>query len=380
MDPHNMAFRYRIFPTEEQKHQIAVNVGCARYVWNRILADYNEQYKLHGKSPNIQKYYQPLISVWKKEEETAWLKEADSAALIYSCRMLDQAWKNFYRNPSHFGKPKFKKKSHRQSYRIQTNAGNGKVDTNTMTIRLCKLGAVALNYHRPMQGTPVAATITKTPSDAYFVTITVKDVYTDPMPEPDRMTGVDIGVRNLITDADGNVWPNPRALKKYQKQLRHAQHILSKKKKGSANYEKQRIKVAKIHEHIANVRRDAVQNATHDIVRDNSIIFAETLGTKDMMQDHYMADAITDSTFAEILRELEYKSAWNDRLFMQIDRYYPSTMTCNDCGFIDRTVSQRMPRVWTCPDCDSTHPRKYNAAKNILDQGLLALANPNAAA
>lgn len=365
---HSMAFRYRIFPTEEQKHQIAVNSGCARYVWNRMLRMNIDEYKEHGKAPFITTY-QPLISQWKKEKETAWLKEADATALIYAMRQLDQAFKNFFKNPGYFGKPKFKGKSHTQNYRIQTQSSNGTIDLDTMTIKLGKLGWVALDYHRPMKGRPVAATISRNPAGEYFVSITVKDAEVKPMPKAKQSTGIDLGIHDLIVDAQGNHYPNPRHTYKIEKKLAHAQRILSKKTKGSANWHKQRIRVAKIHQAIANARHHNLHVMTHELVKNNRTICAESLNVKGMLKNHHLAKAVSDSSFGEICRQLEYKCEWNDRTFIQIDTWFPSSKTCSSCGHVLDEL-KLSTRKWTCPECGAVHDRDHNAAKNILVEGL----------
>lgn len=365
---YSMAFKYRIFPTEEQKHQIAVNSGCARYVWNRMLAMNNEAYREHGKAPRVTTY-QPLIAQWKKEEETAWLKEADAYALIYANRSLDQAFKNFFKNPSHYGKPKFKKKSHYQSYRIQARGTDGTINFENMTIKLGKLGRVTIDYHRPIKGRPVAATISRNPAGEYYVSITVKDAEVEPMPKAKQSTGIDLGIHDLIVDAQGNHYPNPKHTYKLEKKLAHAQRILSKKKKGSANWHKQRIRVAKIQQTIANARRHNIHVMTHELVKNNSTICAESLNVKGMLKNHHLAKAISDSSFGEICRQLEYKCEWNERKFIQIDTWFPSSKTCSACGHVLDEL-KLSTRKWTCSKCGAVHDRDHNAAKNILIEGL----------
>lgn len=357
-----------MYPTDEQKHQMAVTAGCCRFIWNRVLAMNNEEYKRTGHAPFIMTYSN-MLPIWKKDPETEWLKEADASALVQTIRHLDKAFKNYFRNAKHFGKPRFKKKTHQFHYRTQCKGTDGRIDNKTNTIKLPKLGRVAIDNHRPTEGIPISATIRKERNGDYYVVITCKEVEIKPLHKAKTSVGIDLGIHDLVITSKNDRYPNPKYITQYERRLAHAQRILSKKKKGSANYEKQRIKVARIQAHIANARNYTIHNMTTELVRNNNTICAETLRPKNMVKNHHLAKAVSDAAFGEIVRQLTYKCEWYGREFIQIDAFFPSSKTCSHCGHILDEL-KLSTRTWTCPECGTRHDRDHNAAKNILAEGL----------
>lgn len=363
-------FRYRIYPTEKQKRQIAITAGCVRYVYNRALAEHNADYEANKTHWHFATYSK-AVSLWKKEEETAWLKNADAIALINAVRALDAAFTNFFKNPKFFEHPKPKKRSNTQSYRTAPNKKQAIAvgDDGKAHIYLPKLGWVKMVYHRPIEGTPMSISVKKTAAGNYYACIQCKHVPKNKLPKAKKSIGLDLDTRDTIVDSTGHHYENPSPYRKLEKKLAREQRRLSRKQKGSANYRKQCRKKAKLEEHIANVRRYHQQTLTTAIVRKNQTICVENPAVKDMMGNKYVAKHLADTGFYELLRQLQYKCEWYGRNFAQVDRDFPSSQLCSVCGHVkdDLKLSQAF---WTCPKCGTRHDRDENAAVNILVEGL----------
>jgi putative transposase len=360
------AYVFRLYPNNKQKIFFEQTFGCCRYVYNRVLAMRKELYKSEKISKSIFEYMK-MLKTWKKQEETSWLKEADSQALKQSLRDLDRAFKNFFRAPSKIGYPKFKKKTHEQSYRTT----NVKIlDSNH--IKLPKVGVVKARVSRELEGRPLSATVRLKPSGKYFVPICCTDVDMVTLPKKDSAVGVDLGIVSIITTSDGRKIKPLKATREHEKKLAREQKKLSRKKKGSNNWQKQRIKVARTHERVTNSRQDYLNKVTTTLVRENQTICVETLKVKNMMSNRRLARSIADASFGEITRQLEYKSKWYGRDFVRVSTWYPSSKLCNACGHKEKDMPLSV-REWVCPECGSVHDRDVNAARNILTEGLRVL-------
>lgn len=371
-------FKYRIYPNESQRDQIARTLGCCRFVYNRALDVKKTAYSETGKSIAANDLIK-MIPTWKRDPETSWLAQADSMALQQSIRDLDRAYKNFFRRVREGGKPgfpKFKSRRHaRQSYR--TNGGKV-VDRNH--IALPKLGNVRAKVSRPLQGRFMSVTVSLDAVGRYFATFLCTDVPSKDAIAADREVGIDLGVETLATLSDGTKIGNPRHLKKYEHRLAREQRRLSRRKgarrgeKQSMRYLKQRKRVARVHAKIADTRTDALHKVTTMLADENQVLCMEDLNAKGMMKNHHLAKAVTDASFGEFARLLEYKCAERGRTLVRVDRFYPSSKTCSTCGHrLD--VLPLSVRSWDCPVCGAHHDRDVNAARNILTEGKRILSN-----
>lgn len=363
-------YKYRIYPNKQQEEQIQKTFGCCRFVYNQTLAYRNDKYKTSKESMNKTSCNNYVNQVLKKEYE--WLKEVDKFALTNSIYHMDNAYQKFFNE--HTGFPKFKsKKNHKKSYTTNFTNGNIEISIKDNKIKLPKLKWVKAKVHRKFVGQIKSATISQTPSGKYFVSILVETEHI-PMESTGCMVGVDLGIKDLLITSDGEKYDNIRTTKKYEDKLAKEQRKLSHKVKGSKNWDKQRIKVAKIHEKIHNTRVDNLHKISHKLVYENQIIVSEDLAVSNMAKNHHLAKAILDCGWYELTRQISYKSDWNNRQYVKIGRFTKSSQPCNVCGYINTETKNLSVREWTCPECGTVHDRDINAAINILNEGLRLLS------
>ena len=354
-----MGYKFRLYPNREQEILLNKTFGCVRKLWNLMLGDRIDYYKTYGESLDNQP------ADYKKDYP--YLSEVDSLALASTWKDLGIAYKNFFQRKE-VGFPKFKKKHSKQSYRTYNQRGSIRLEGNK--IKLPKIGFIKLKITRSIDSNKIkGVTISKTPTGKYYVSMNIETSILA-MPSTNNSLGIDLGIKNLIVTSNEEKYPNYKYYNKYLRKLRIAQRALSKKQKGSNNYNKQKLKIAKIHEKIANCRKDNINKITTQIIKDNQLIVSEDLGIKNMLSNHKLAKSIADSSWYEITRQLEYKSKYYNRTYQQVDRFYPSSQICSNCHSKFPKIKDLSIRYWICPNCNQEHDRDINAAKNILYEGI----------
>lgn len=370
------SYKFRLYPNREQENQILRTFGCCRFVFNHYLARRMETYEQSGETLN---YYACAndLTVLKQEGATAWLQEVDATALQSTLRDLDTAYQNFFRRVkqgSNPGYPHFKSKHHRkQSYKSKCVGTNIKVLEKA--VQLPKLGKVKCRISKQVKGRILSATVSRNPTGKYFVSLCCR--LEEPIPElpkTGRAIGIDVGIKSFAVSSDGTEYPNQKYLHKAEKKLRRLQRQLSRKTKGSQNREKARVKIARLHEHIANQRKDTCHKLSTELMKHCDVICVENLSPSNMMKNHRLAKSIADASWSEFKRQLVYKAEWYGKEIVEIDRFYPSSQTCSVCGEKWDGTKDLKIRKWQCPHCGAMLDRDTNAAINILNEGLRLLA------
>ena len=366
------AYKYRIYPTDEQKVLFAKTFGCCRFVYNWALNLKITAYK--ERKETLGNVY--LTNLMKSELKVAheWLSEVNSQSLQSSLRNLDTAYTNFFRNTKAVGFPRFKSRKDKQSFLCPQHC---RMDFEKGTITIPKAKDIPAVLHRKFKGMVKTVTISMTPSGRYFASVLVDTSMQEMKPsEPMRDTtvGIDLGIKSLAVCSDGRTFANPKNLQRSLDRLKLLQKRLSRKQKGSSNRNKARICVARLQEHIANSRKDSLHKITHALTHDSQVrtICMEDLNVKGMQRNHHLAQAVGDASFGMFLTLLEYKCSWYGVNLIKIDRFAPSSKTCGKCGHVYKGLNLS-ERSWTCPECGTHHDRDFNAACNIKEFGLKAL-------
>ena len=356
------AYKYRIYPNNEQQELINKHIGCCRYVYNLCLEKKINAYKTSKKNLSMFEL-KKLLPALKKEQETSFLKEVNSLSLQAAIINLDNAYRRFFKEKKGF--PKFKsKRNARQSFQIVQNT-NVDFEKNRVFIPKFKEGIKCI-FHRFFDGKIKTSTISRTSTGRYYISITVQFDEDKPKKKPideSKAVGIDLGIKTFVTLSNGKEIPNPKNLKNAIAKLKRLQRRLSKKTKGSNNREKARKVLACQYERVTNRRNDFLEKVTHQLVTTYDTICLETLSARNMMKNHHLAQALSDIAIGRFNELIEQKSDWYGVNILRIGRFEPSSKMCS-CGYVykDLKLSQR---VWTCPNCGRTNQRDLLAANNI---------------
>lgn len=358
------AVKVRIYPDPAQQEALAKSFGCARWFWNNSLAETNRLYKETGKGLSQQGMNDRLPGLKK---ELDWLKEPYSQVLQSVSLNLSRAFINFFEGRTSF--PNFKSKHGKQSIQYPQH-----VEITDAGLKLPKVGVVPAKIHRRFEGKLKTVTISLTPSGKYFASLPFDDGNPDvELSTHGKAVGIDLGLTHFAITSDGSKFDNPRVLKKRSKNLKRKQQKLSRKVKGSTRRKKAKRIVARVHEKIANTRKDFLHKLSRKMVNENQVICVENLAVKNMVKNHNLAKAISDASWSEFTRMLKYKAGEEGKAYVEVDRFFPSSKTCSVC--LNRMGSLPLDvRSWHCSNCDTKHDRDVNAAINIRDEGLRILA------
>ena len=359
----NKAYKYRIYPTENQKVFFKKQFGCGRFIYNRCLTERKRQYEQTKKSDNYVKQCRSLTAL-KKIPEYHWLNEINSQALQASVKNLDIAYQNFFKKQNDY--PRFKSKNDNQSFKIPQGF---KIINGKLYIPKVKEGIKILLDRRLKSVQKICfMTISMTKTGKYFVSLTCESVHT-PLPKTGARIGIDTGINHLAVLSDGTEYGNHKFLRSKLKKIKFNNRKLSKKKKGSNNRNKQRIKLARVHEKVKNLRLHHLHQATTEIIKNHDEIYVEDLAVKNLMKNRCLSMSFNDVALGTFYRFLEYKAKWNERRFVKINRFFPSSKNCSSCGEKNDDL-KLSERSWVCESCGTVHNRDLNAAKNILSEGL----------
>ena len=355
--------KFRIYPNREQQNIINQTLGCCRLIYNKGLAMRNEAYENGSKIGYSQT--SAMLTDLKKDEKFAFLKLVDSIALQQSLRDLDRGFVNFFqKRAAHLV---FKSKhNHHQSYRTINQRDNIRIVGKR--IKLPKLGFVKIRQSMEV-GKVNNVTIERTPTGKYFAVLNV-EFEPEPLINMGGLIGIDVGIKDFYSDSNGNVVSNPKYLEKSMRKLIREQRKLSRKQKGSNNRNKQRVKVALVHEKITNQRNDFLQKQSTMLIRENQTICIEDLKVKNMIRNRRLAQHIASASWSKFFDMLTYKSVWYGNDIVKVPTMYPSSQTCSCCGYKNTLVKNLAVRVWECPECHTVHNRDANASINILKKGL----------
>ena len=371
------AYRFRLYPTTNQVELIHKTFGCTRVVYNHYL---EKQKALYDEGKDSLSCFDMIKDLKNFQVERPYLKEVDSCSLRCSLFNLDDAFKRWYKGQGEY--PKFKGKyNSKRSYRTNCISSTYKdktyqsieVDLKRHIIKLPKLKEVSIKGYRDLEYLPgriINATIEQASTLKYYVSVLVEedDVYTKLKPR--KIIGIDLGIKDIVITSDNEKIGNPRLIEKYEKRIKRCARELSRRVKGSNNYNKTKKKLAVLHQKLKNARRHFIHQITKKLVIENDIIVTESLKLKDMIEEKRLSKQLTNVSLGDLCRVLEYKAKIYGKKYIKIDSYYPSSQECSRCGYKNEKVKDLSVRSWICPECGSYHDRDYNASYNIMFEGL----------
>jgi putative transposase len=358
------AYRYRFYPTTEQESLLRRTMGCVRLVYNKALdARTSGWYERQERIDYVQT--SAMLTGWKQEEDLEFLNEVSSVPLQQGLRNLQKAFGNFWAGRAKY--PNFKKK-HQGGSAEFTKAGFRWKDGQVFLAKCTEALPIRWSREVPQDCTPSTITVKLDASGRWFASLLV-DTNIAQLPKSDKSIGLDMGITSLIATSNGDKIANPKHFKQLRKKLRRIQKALSRKQKGSNNRYKARLQVARVHAQITDARKDFLHKLTTQLVRENQTIVVEDLAIKNMVKNHKLALAISDASWGELIRQLAYKCECYGRELIKIDRWFPSSKRCGNCGHIVDKLPLNV-REWECPKCGANHDRDLNAANNILAAGL----------
>jgi putative transposase len=363
---YHKAFSYRIYPTKEQENLLRKTFGSCRFVFNRFLAQWNQAFTETNKGLSYNTCATQLPAL---KQEFEWLKEVDSIALQSAIRNLADSFDRFFKRQN--ADPRFKcRKNPVQSY--TTKYTNGNIAIEGHFLKLPKLGRIRFANSRPLDGRILSATVRQNAAGKYFVSILCA-AEIQSLPEIAKVVGIDLGIKTFAVCSDGQAFANPKHLSKYEKQLAFWQRRLSRRTKGGYNWKKAKVKIARVHEKIANCRKDFLHKLSTKLIRENQTICLEDLQVSNLIKNNKLAKSIVEVSWSMFRTFLMYKADWYNRTISVVAKNFPSSQLCHVCGTRNSDVKDLALRVWTCMGCGSLHDRDHNASQNIKHEGIRLL-------
>lgn len=372
----NKAYKFRFYPTNEQKILINKTFGCTRLIYNYYLNKKQELYKTEKKDLSSYDCIKDLKNLYI---EYPFLKEVDSMSLRCALFDLDNSYQKFFKEK--IGYPKYKSKYDKNSYRTNfvTSMYKGKkyenikLDIINKTIMLPKLKKVRIRGYRKLKnidGRIINANVSRGKDNKYYVSVVFEQELEENKIIPNKIIGLDLGIKDLVITSDGKKYDNNKTISKYEKRIQRIQRKLSKKTKGSNNYYKTKQKLARLYSKIKNTRKYTIHKITKEIIDNNDIIVTETLKINNMIKNHHIAKSLQDASLSEIIRQLTYKTKWKFKKIYQIETFYPSSQICSHCDYKNEITKNLNIREYECPNCHIKLDRDINASENIMFEGL----------
>ena len=359
-----LAHKIRIYPSREQEQFLKKSCGVARFAYNWGLAEWQNQYK-NGRKPNhfmLEKLFNSI-----KKQEFPFVNEVSCCCYQCAFSNLAKEYKNFFDGLANY--PKFKKKGVHNSFRLANNC----FSVSNQRVKLAKMATMRMAEPLRFDGKIMSGTVSRV-ADKWYISITVEIRRDLTLPKTGKFVGVDLGVKDIAITSDGYKFANPRWIQKSEKKLKRLQRELARRKRASKRRERTRLRLARQHAKVANQRKDWIDKITTYMVRKYDVIALENLNVRGMVKNHNLAKAITNASFGEFNRQIEYKAQMYGKRIYRVDRFFPSSKTCSVCGCIQEKMSLQV-REWTCPDCGAHHDRDINAATNLLRQAMPELTH-----